>query len=34
MGLFWLGILIGLGVGLLAPAAAKWARKQWFKSEE
>lgn len=34
MGQFWLGIIIGLAVGALAPAAVRWARKQWFKSEE
>lgn len=30
---FWLGILIGLAVGGLAPAAIRWARKQWFGGE-
>jgi hypothetical protein len=26
----WLGIIIGLAVGALAPAAVRWAKRQWF----
>jgi len=26
----WLGIIIGLAVGALAPAAVRWAKRQLF----